>query len=294
MENLEKNQTPLTQANDFWKAYQEKGVGRPPREQLVKFLNQHGKEISTAIELGCGPLADTTYIASQGIKVTGVDSRIDLTLKNNILNNSSQTIKDNLTTQVQNFENLNLEKADLIYSFASLPFCSKENFGNMISNIVQSVNPNGYVAAHFFQTNHPFTMNGGKATGFSPEQIETLFNYLGFETQIETWKTDKTQDGRMLENMNNIFVTAKAPEQLPNYSVEEINNILGLNAVQTFNTETNATDSTQSTEIITNDVDTTSTETNSVFNEVVNHIKETHSVQPLETPEIPTDFPPEA
>lgn len=269
-----------------WKQYQEKSVGRPPREQLVTFLNNHKQEIGSAIELGCGSLIDSSYIASHGIKTIGIDSTISEDLKNNVLKNASQTVRDNLTTQTQSFENLNLEKADLIYSFAALPFCSKNEFGNMISNIVQAVNPNGYIAAHFFQTNHPFTINGGRAVGFSQNQIQTLFNYLGFETQIETWQNDKTQDGRNLPNMNNIFVTAKAPEQLPPYSVEEINNILGLEVTQD-NTENQIEDN--NCEPISDFSNTTKqTEgTSSTFTEIVNHIKDTH----CETQSTQTDMP---
>lgn len=215
-----------------WLPYQNRAALKPANEHLIAFISSHQREIKTAVELGCGALSDSIYLAKQGIKTIGIDGTINKDLVNCILNNQPQEVKSNLTLQQQSFENLTLPKTDLVYSFASIPFCDKSQIGNLIGNIVSSVNPNGYILTHFFAKEHPFTIGQGKATGFTTQQLESVFSYLGFEVTTTEWQSTQNQLGQQLPNMNNILITGKAPEILPKFNVDTINELLGLSPEQ--------------------------------------------------------------
>ncbi|MBQ9792649.1 MAG: class I SAM-dependent methyltransferase [Clostridia bacterium] len=215
-----------------WNPYQQRAALKPANQILTDFISTHPEEIKTAVELGCGALSDSIYLASQGIQTVGVDGTINKDLVTTILNNQPQAVKNNLTLQQQSFENLTLPKADLVYSFASIPFCDKSQIGNLIGNIASSVNPNGYVLTHFFAKDHPFTIGQGTATGFTSQQLESVFSYLGFEVTTTEWQSTQNQLGQQLPNMNNILITGKAPEVLPEFNVDTINELLGLTPEQ--------------------------------------------------------------
>lgn len=217
-----------------WDRYHFEGLLRPPRPILVEFLSSHKGEFKSAIDLGAGSFADSKYIASQGIPVRAIDQKLNVgLLEHQYLNNPSPSeVQNNLTVQAQDFAHLQLPRVDLIYSFASLPFCPERHFVNMLMNVASSVNSNGYVALHFFESKHPFVKNG-KARGFSAEQLESAFNLLGFtSTETTEWTDKQVQSGEKLKNLNSIFLTAQAPEQLKNVTCEELQEILGLRTQQ--------------------------------------------------------------
>lgn len=225
-------------ANDF-KNYQLNTLERKPRDQLVSFINSHLQEINNgtiknAVDLGCGGCVDTKYLASLGLNVFAVDKNIHNEVMNYIKESTAQNQFENISFSQQGFENLNLPKTDLFWSFASMPFCQKESFGQMIANIVSSINPNGYFVGHFFDKTHPFITEGGNV-GVDKEQMQQLFDYLGFKADVSTFQSERTLDGRYTENLNNVFVVAQAPEQLKDFTVDQINNILGLNPQQENN-----------------------------------------------------------
>lgn len=216
-----------------WQSYHQGTIGRPPKEQLVNFINNHQGEFKTAVDLGCGSFSDSIYLASKGINTTGIDSRINYEIKDKLTQNLPNNIKDNFNTQSQDFSNLHLDKYDLVYSFAALPFCPEQDFAKMMSNVATAVNPNGYVALHFFEKLHPFSQRGD-TRGFTSEQLTNLFDYLGFtNTQVNEWKSERLQNGETNPNLNNIFITSQAPEQMQEPDLNKINEILGLTQQQT-------------------------------------------------------------
>ena len=232
--------------NKQWAHYQFNSFGRKPNEFLVKFCKEHKSEIKngkiqTATEVCFGSLSDTLYMAKQGLKVFGTDGVIIPQLVNSLNKNLfiKGSVKDNITLQQQNLTNLNLPKSDLVYSMASLGFCPEKDFANMIMNIIGSVNPNGYVALHFFDKNHAFTKGPNGVQGFTNEQLTKLFNYMGFKPNIEGFINEKFANGEIPppQFAQNYFVTAQAPENiqeiLAGVDLDKINEILGLCQKQT-------------------------------------------------------------
>lgn len=208
--------------------YKLNSLGRPPREQLVEFLNKHQQEvndgkITTALDLGCGGCIETCLLASKGLKVTALDAVIPNQIKNACKDALSPEDLTNIKFDEQNFQYLNLPKADLVWSFAAMPFCPKDSFGQMLSKSIMAVNSNGYFAAHFFDKTHPFiTLHGN--TGVTAEQIQQIFDYVGFDADVRTFKSERTQNGQYTQDLNNVYVVAKAPEQLKELSLNELAN----------------------------------------------------------------------
>ncbi len=216
----------------IWKVYHDNTKSREPRDVLVEFLSSHKGEFNSALDLGCGAFADSVYIAKQGIPVMGIDLSINRNILNEHYLQGDNSVKQNLHAQAQDLAHLRLPKVDFIYSFAALPFCPEANYVNMILNIAKSVNPDGYLALHFFEKKHPFVKRGG-ARGFSSKQLEDSFNYLGFtNTETTQWQSLTTQNGDRLPNLNNIFLTAKAPEHLSEYSRDTLQQYLGIKREQ--------------------------------------------------------------
>lgn len=239
-----------------WQSYHEGTTGRPPREQLVNFINNHEGEFKTAVDLGCGTFSDSIYLASKGINTTGIDSRINYEIKDKLTQNLPNNIKDNFNTQSQDFTNLHLDKYDLVYSFAALPFCPEQDFAKMMSNVATAVNPNGYVALHFFEKLHPFSQRGD-TRGFTSEQLTNLFDYFGFNnTEVIEWKSEQLQSGETNPNLNNIFITSQAPEQIQQPDLNKINEILGLSQQET-NTPVTENPTTQTFNIETSNIEIT-------------------------------------
>lgn len=218
-----------------WNNYQNASQGRSAQERLLNFLNEHRSEIHTATELGCGAGMDAAYLASMGIKTYAFDGFMSKAARKE-LSKLPKEVKQNLTIgKNQLFENLSLPgPADLVYSYAALPFCKPEYFPNLISTIAQNVNPNGYFVSQFFRDDHRFTkVENTDATGFTVKQLTDTFEYLGFQVKAEEFKWEKTQNGVHSDDLHNIMIYAKAPEHLPDYTLERIGELLGLQPEQT-------------------------------------------------------------
>lgn len=243
--------------------YKLESLGRAPREQLVEFLKIHQQEVAngkikTALDLGCGGCIETCLLASQGLKVTALDAVVPNQIKQACKDALSPEDLSNIRFEEQNFQNLVLPKADLVWSFAAMSFCPKESFGQMLAKSIMAVNPNGYFAAHFFDKTHPFiTIHGN--TGVTQEQVQQIFDYVGFKADVNTFKTERTQNGQYTQNLNNVYVVAKAPEQLKDLPQDQltnkINEILDLQQDQEINSqqqdlESNNNNQTQPTSVL--------------------------------------------
>ena len=62
---------------------------------------------------------------------------------------SQITQNENLKFELQEFENLKLDKADLIYSCFSLHFCNPEKFSDMMNEIINNINTKGFFVGNF-------------------------------------------------------------------------------------------------------------------------------------------------
>ena len=88
---------------------------------------------NTAVDLGAGAGNDARFLTKKGFNIICIDK--EEKSKQSIM---EQNIK-NIEFELQEFENLKLDKADLIYSFLSLNFCNPDKFNNMMDEIISSI-----------------------------------------------------------------------------------------------------------------------------------------------------------
>jgi tellurite methyltransferase len=139
-------------AEPNWATYYEAVAGRPPRETLLKALENFAAEPSThqarfAVDLGCGDGRDTVELLRRGWRVLAIDGEpqaFDRLL--------DQPIPDHqLQTQLIKFETLTLPPAiDLINASFCLPFCPPANFPTLWQTIVTALKPGGRFCGQLF------------------------------------------------------------------------------------------------------------------------------------------------
>ena len=127
--------------------YNETKGNKPSGLLKTFFFMNFDKELKgkTAIELGTGAGNDAKYLLEKGFKVTCIDKEE----KSKEITMSQITQNENLKFELQEFENLKLDKADLIYSFFSLHFCNPNKFDNMMNEITNNINNNGFFVGNF-------------------------------------------------------------------------------------------------------------------------------------------------
>ena len=107
-------------------------------------LNQELNEM-VAIELGSGVGNDAKFLIDNGFKVTCIDK--EEKSKEAIINKIGNS--NNLKFVLQDFENIKLHKANLIYSCFSLHFCKPDKFDNLMNEIIKNIETNGFFVRKF-------------------------------------------------------------------------------------------------------------------------------------------------
>lgn len=121
MENIEK--------------YYENTKNAMPHKNVERFI-KHEPIIGKAIDLGCGAGRDTVFLIKNNWNVTAIDKE-----------NTKQIIEQKLTDieknrfkfKCQNFEDIRMEKNDLVISNYSIPFCNKKYFKTFWKKVVDSI-----------------------------------------------------------------------------------------------------------------------------------------------------------
>ena len=128
--------------------YYNKTKGNKPSGLLKTFFFMNfDKELKekTAIDLGTGAGNDAKYLLEKGFKVTCIDKEE----KSKEIIMSQITQNENLKFVLQEFENLKLDKVDLIYSCFSLHFCNPEKFDSLMYEITENIKSNGFFVGNF-------------------------------------------------------------------------------------------------------------------------------------------------
>lgn len=128
--------------------YYNKTKGNNPSGLLRTFFYMNfDKELKgkTAIDLGAGAGNDAKFLLEKGFKVTCIDKEE----KSKDIIMSQITQNENLKFELQEFEKIKLHKADLIYSCFSLHFCNPEKFNDMMNEIINNINTNGFFVGNF-------------------------------------------------------------------------------------------------------------------------------------------------
>ena len=153
--------------------YYNKTKGKNPSGLLRTFFYMNfDKELKgkTAIDLGASAGNDAKYLLEKGFKVTCIDKEE----KSKDIIMSQITQNENLKFELQEFENIKLHKADLIYSCFSLHFCNPEKFDNLMDEIIENVNLNGFFVGNFLGEEDGWYGND-KMTFLSKERVLDYF-----------------------------------------------------------------------------------------------------------------------
>ena len=168
--------------------YYENTKSAPPYKNVERFIELE-KRTGKAIDLGCGTGRDTTYLIKNGWSVLAIDQ-----------NDTSKIIKEKLTEEElskfrflkQNFENIKLEKCDLIVANYSIPFCDKEHFKELWNKIVDSINEDGYFVGNLFGNNDDWKKRNLDYVFLSENEVRDLFKNFEIIALKEIEKDGKT------------------------------------------------------------------------------------------------------
>lgn len=147
-----------------------------PRKCMKYFIDKIKCNPGNAIDLGCGAGNDSVYLIKNKWNVLAVD-REDV--EDRIVNRLNDDDIKRFRFKRQSFEEVELEKNDLIVANYSLPFCNKDKFGELWNKIKGSILDNGYFVGNFFGVNDSWSVTKPQMLFLSKEQVIELFD--GFE-----------------------------------------------------------------------------------------------------------------
>ena len=117
-----------------------------PNIIIRKFIEMKIKP-SNAIDLGCGAGRDTIYLIKNGWNVLSIDKEDTRELISSKLD--EEEIKRFRFVR-QDFENIELEKNNLLVANFSIPFCKKECFNEFWNKIFESILKERILCGKFF------------------------------------------------------------------------------------------------------------------------------------------------
>ena len=117
-----------------------------PHDNVKRFIEIEKKR-SNAIDLGCGAGRDTIYLLKNNWNVTAIDREDTKSIIESKLNTEEL---EKFKFICQDFENIKLNKSDLIVSNFSIPFCNKNYFNEFWNKIVYSINKGRIFCWKFF------------------------------------------------------------------------------------------------------------------------------------------------
>lgn len=119
---------------DIKKYYENTGNAMP--HPMVKKIIDMNVRPANAIYLGCGAGKDTVYLIKNGWNVLSIDREDTKEIISSKLDN--EEIK-RFRFNKQNFENIELEKNNLLVANFSIPFCNKTCFNEFWNKITNSI-----------------------------------------------------------------------------------------------------------------------------------------------------------
>lgn len=120
---------------EYIQKYYENTKDALPHAMVKKFIKMNIKP-KNAIDLGCGAGRDTIYLIKNGWNVLSIDRENTREIIADKLNN--EEIK-RFNFKCLSFENIKLEKSNLLVSNFSIPFCNKNYFKEFWREISNSI-----------------------------------------------------------------------------------------------------------------------------------------------------------
>ena len=115
--------------------YYENTQNALPHPMVKKIINMNS-DSKDAIDLGCGTGRDTIYLIKNGWKVLSIDKENTSEIISSKLNNEEL---EKFNFKCQEFENIELEKNNLLVANFSIPFCNKDYFNDFWNKIANSI-----------------------------------------------------------------------------------------------------------------------------------------------------------
>lgn len=106
-----------------------------PHLMVKKFVNMNIKT-GNAIDLGCGAGRDTIFLIKNGWNVLSIDKEDTRKIISSKLNNEEL---ERFNFKCQTFENIELEKNNLLIANFSIPFCDKDYFNELWEKIANCI-----------------------------------------------------------------------------------------------------------------------------------------------------------
>lgn len=128
------------------KKYYKNTENAVPNIIIRKFIEMKIKP-SNAIDLGCGAGRDTIYLIKNGWNVLSIDKEDTGKFISGKLN--EEEIKRFRFVR-QDFENIELEKNNLLVANFSIPFCKKDCFNELWNKITNSILKERILCGKFF------------------------------------------------------------------------------------------------------------------------------------------------
>ena len=165
-----------------------------PKKDVKYFIENIKTYPGKAIDIGCGAGNETVYLIKNGWNVISID-------KENVEERISKRLNteelNRFKFQKQNFEDMMLEKSDLIVANYSLPFCDSQQIEKVWKKIIDSIRPNGYFVGNFFGINDSWNIEKSKITFLTKSQVKDLFEKFDIIKFNEVEKDGITGLGKM-------------------------------------------------------------------------------------------------
>ncbi|MDD6795548.1 MAG: class I SAM-dependent methyltransferase [Clostridiaceae bacterium] len=166
-----------------WGQYHKITRGIKPKYTAVKAIELFNGRVGTVIDLGCGSGGDTLFFIENGWECIATDMEIEeITRVESQLKVDKQRL---LSIKKARFEELTLEKAELVNASFCLGFCDKNYFKGLWNRIVDSIKHNGRFAGTFFGDKDSWKRDNKDMTFLSKEEVTKIFNGFEFEYLIE-------------------------------------------------------------------------------------------------------------
>lgn len=173
--------------------YYENTANANPNYTVKKFIELNVKP-GNAIELGCGAGRDTIYLIKNGWNVLAID-REDVSSRIQLKLNKEEVKKFKFSQQ--KFENIKLEKNNLVVANFSIPFCNKNNFKELWNKINNSILKDGYFVGNFFGNNDEWESTKEEMIFMTKKQVLELFENFEIIEIKEVEKDNLTGLGKM-------------------------------------------------------------------------------------------------
>ena len=134
--------------NENIQKYYDNTQSNEPRKNVKYFVEKIKCKPGDAVELGCGAGNDTIYLIRHNWKVLSIDKE---NVEERIAKRLNEDELKNFKFENQKFEELELEKNNLVVANYSLPFCNKNCFEKLWKKIISSIATDGYFVGNFFR-----------------------------------------------------------------------------------------------------------------------------------------------